>query len=338
VPALPDLAAAGRRSYDRHDMPQPTTSPRRDRLDIAEWRRLVRASFVPLEIEPLHVEFVGAISSRVVDEVAVFDIAATPHRVRRTSALIAAGDEPYFKLSLQLEGDARLSQDGRTADIRPGDLAIYDTTRPYELVFDGDSRALVIMFPQRVVDLPAASVAEVTAVVFSRESALGRVIIPFLTELGTSIERLQGPDGIRLVHSALDLLVTLLSSRLHVETDPRRRLTQDIRAYVDARLGDTSLTPASIAQAHFISVRHLHATFSADGVTLAAWIRERRLDRIRRDLADPMHVGESLHQIAARWGLSDAAHFSRLFRSRFGESPRDHRRRALADKQPASAS
>lgn len=298
----------------------------------------MRRSFVPLEIDPLHVEFRGAISSRVVDEVAVFDIAATPHRVRRTPALIAAGDEPYFKLSLQLEGDARLSQDGRTADIRPGDLAIYDTTRPYELEFDGDNRALVIMFPQRVVDLPASSVAEVTAVVFSRESALGRVIIPFLTELGTSIERLHGPDGIRLVHSALDLLVTLLSSRLHVETDPRRRLTQDIRAYVDARLGDPSLTPASIAQAHFISVRHLHATFSADGVTLAAWIRERRLDRIRRDLADPMHAGESLHQIAARWGLPDAAHFSRLFRSRFGESPRDHRRRALADKQPASAS
>jgi len=35
--------------------------------------------------------------------------------------------------------------------------------------------------------------------------------------------------------------------------------------------------------------------------------------------------------IATRWGLFDPAHFSRLFKSTYGLSPREYRIRALAE-------
>jgi AraC-like DNA-binding protein len=58
------------------------------------------------------------------------------------------------------------------------------------------------------------------------------------------------------------------------------------------------------------------------------WIRRRRLDHCKRELLDPRNAGESISTIAARWGLADSSHFSRLFRTTYGMSPREFRSRA----------
>jgi AraC-like DNA-binding protein len=54
-------------------------------------------------------------------------------------------------------------------------------------------------------------------------------------------------------------------------------------------------------------------------------IRRRRLERCRAELADPLHAGERVTEIALRWGFNDMPHFSRVFRAAFGASPRDYR-------------
>ncbi|MEO3829549.1 helix-turn-helix domain-containing protein [Actinomadura sp. B10D3] len=103
-------------------------------------------------------------------------------------------------------------------------------------------------------------------------------------------------------------------------------LVAQIHAFVQTNLGDRNLTPASIAAAHHISLRYLHKLFQQEGHTVAAWIRERRLERCRRDLADPRLAARPIHAIAARWGFTSAAHFSQAFRSSYGLSPRQFRR------------
>ncbi|MDG9673642.1 helix-turn-helix domain-containing protein [Micromonospora sp. DH14] len=55
-----------------------------------------------------------------------------------------------------------------------------------------------------------------------------------------------------------------------------------------------------------------------------ASIRAKRLAQCRRDLANPL-VRQPIHAIAARWGFRDKAHFSRLFRARYGRSPQAYR-------------
>jgi AraC-like DNA-binding protein len=80
-----------------------------------------------------------------------------------------------------------------------------------------------------------------------------------------------------------------------------------------------------IAAAHQISTRYLHKIFHDQGLTVAGWIRQRRLERCHRDLADPVLRSHPIHAIATRWGFSDSAHFSRLFRAAYGTSPRDYR-------------
>ena len=102
-----------------------------------------------------------------------------------------------------------------------------------------------------------------------------------------------------------------------------------IHAFIEQHLGDADLTPGLVAAAHYISVRYLYRLFDTQGTTVASWIRQRRLERCRRDLADPALDALPVSAIAARWGLPDAAHFSRLFRRTYGQPPAEYRRLRL---------
>jgi AraC-like DNA-binding protein len=241
------------------------------------------------------------------------EVTATSHEVHRTPALIAQAGERYFKLNLQLEGTGLLIQDNREAVLQPGDLAIYDTNRPYTLTFEQQARMMVVMFPCDALSLPPDYVGQLAAVRMDA-TGLSGIVGQFIRQLSENLEVLNGPSGSRLATNAPDRM------------KPQALLAVSIREYIEANLSDPMLSPASIAAAHFISTRHLHNVFHESGTTVASWIRSQRLDGARRDLRDPLHAGKPVGAIAARWGILDAAHFSRTFRDAFGVSPSDWRR------------
>ena len=129
----------------------------------------------------------------------------------------------------------------------------------------------------------------------------------------------------------------MLGTAVPHRTEPARRevLLGKARAYIEDNLADPGLNPQQIAAAQFISVRQLHALFSQDGTSVAAWIRARRLERCRGDLSDRRHDHLPVGAVAARHGLVDPAHFSRLFKAAYGEPPSEFRRRLRAGDTPA---
>jgi AraC-like DNA-binding protein len=98
-----------------------------------------------------------------------------------------------------------------------------------------------------------------------------------------------------------------------------------IKRHIEANLRDPGLTPERIAAEHFVSRRQLYTLFEAEGCGVRAWIRERRLERCRRDLRDPALRDETVLSIATRWGFTDASHFSHAFRAAYGMSPSAYR-------------
>ena len=300
--------------------------------NFSQFRTAVSESFVPLQVTSDRPQpFFGRIRSATADEVHVTEVSASRHTVERTPELIARGDRKYFKLSLMLAGNGLLVQDNREAVLQPGDLAIYDTNRPYSLVFDDDFRNLVIMFPQHMVDLPVDAIAQLTAVRMSgREEGLTGMIVPFLAQMANNLDHVSGTAGVRLTRSAVDLVTTVLAHQLDLDRgtgNGHRALAQRIRQYIDTNLASVDLGPTQIAAAHFISTRHLHSVFHEQGTTVSSWIRERRLERCRRDLLDVLLADRPVAAIAARWGFVDAAHFSRVFRAAYGISPSELRSR-----------
>jgi AraC-like DNA-binding protein len=83
------------------------------------------------------------------------------------------------------------------------------------------------------------------------------------------------------------------------------------------------LSPSTIAAAHAVSVRTLYSAVDGLGMSLGGYLRYRRLARSHDDLlfgSDPVAV------VALRWGFASPAHFSRVFRDRYGIPPSRLRR------------
>jgi AraC-like DNA-binding protein len=95
------------------------------------------------------------------------------------------------------------------------------------------------------------------------------------------------------------------------------------------QLTDPLLNPRRIAQAHCISVRHLHKLCHRAGFSPEQWIISQRLERARAELARPDHRKPSISTIATRCGFRDPAHFARRFRAAYGMTPTEWRRLAL---------
>lgn len=304
--------------------------------EVAEYTRLVSERFAPLTIESDSGMFRGAIRGRRLGEVEVFDVKATQHRVERSGSVAARSPKSAYMLHLQLSGVGIMRQDGREAVLQPGDLAFYDSDQAYSLSLDDGFRNAILVFPQRLLDLPADATRQFTATRISGAQGVAAVVAPFLAQLAERLDGLPAHSGLRLAHNTVDLIATVLRSDLGMAraderlAGHRHTLLTQVLAYIEDNLGDPSLGPQQIAAAHFVSVRTLHGLFSREGTSVSAWIRERRLQLCRDDLSSRLHAMVPIGMVATRHGLIDPAHFSRLFKSSFGESPSEFRRRMHA--------
>ena len=80
-------------------------------------------------------------------------------------------------------------------------------------------------------------------------------------------------------------------------------------------------------------MRYLHLLFSRFGTTVSRWILERRLERCRRELV-VTGPHKNITEVAFKWGFNDAAHFSRVFKKRYGVPPREYRGGKAARRAP----
>ncbi|GAB3252560.1 AraC-like ligand-binding domain-containing protein [Nocardioides dilutus] len=301
------------------------------------WADAVTSTFVPLECRTQQsAAFHGDLVNRCLGDFQFTLVSAEAHRVARTRKMIALNDPGLMKVCLQVRGTGRINQDGREAEILPGDLTMYDTSRPYVLSYDHNPRGfetLVFMFPQAMMGLPDDAMLQLTATRVNGTEGIGLLVAPFFRGIAEAIAQDRLTFNGRLALNAVSLLETVYRERLDkpagdAEGAGAGRLVM-IQTWLDRHLADPALSPELIAKAHHISVRYLHRLFAADETSVSRWVKERRLAGSRRELADPALVRLSVGAIAARWGMHDPAAFSRSFRAAYGVSPREYRLRTL---------
>lgn len=306
-------------------------APEKDR-DMVQWRREVREHFANIRISSPDEGLFRAGQRHVqLGEVELFDMSTDAHTVEQPETMgnLQIHQRQLCKISLQFDGVTKLTQDGRTAVLRPGDMALYVTQRPYTLHYDNPQRSLVIQFPQEYLHLVADQVSQVTATPVSRAEGLGQFAVPLFEQLADNLHLLEGPHALSLVRSALEMVVTVLleASKDQGRDAQENPLFQQAVAYIDDHLADPDLGPAQIAEHFYVSLRQVHARFAEHGVTAGSYIRDQRVQKIRDALADPARQAETVQAISSRYGLTDASYVSKLFKQTFGETPSGYRRR-----------
>lgn len=311
--------------------------PPRDRFP--SWLDAVGRTIIPLDASSTSdTDFYAVMRAADLGVIRVVAHRYPPIELHRTPRLIRESDTDLLNVVLNLRGEATVAQGERTVCLGPHEFALLDCSRPFHAVHGAgvdQPAAVTLLVPRTMVSIPASGIARLVGARLSGTDAVGAVLCGYLREMIRHLDAYRSADVPRLGTVTLDLVVAMLAHCLDVEAAvPRpaheRALLVRVRAYIDAHLCDPALSPQLVAAAHHISTRTLHRLFHDHGATVASWIRTRRLERCRRDLADRRLETRSIHSVAAAWGFCDEAHFSRVFRARYGVSPRSFRRHQLA--------
>lgn len=304
---------------------------------LAYWTDMICDTYVQLECDAGQ-----AIEGEIqADRLATLDLSrvtSTAQHVRRTPAKIARASEDYFLVSIQTQGVGVVSQDGRDAVLTPGDFALYDSTRPYDLRFDGPFQQYVLMLPGPTLRTALRQTDRLTAHAVRGDRGAGHLMINMIRTLAADIGTLAPESAVAVADSVTQILIAGLAALPAAQSQPVSQLTayhrEQIKALVRQHLRDPALCVAGIARQLRLSPSTLHRAWTGEACSLSDWIWAQRLDAARRDLCDPALAARSVSEIAFSWGFNDAAHFSRAFRLRFGCSPRDLRTTSTSGSRP----
>lgn len=298
---------------------------------LALWQDIVCDVFVQLDCRSdAGDSFRGAIDRRDLGLLRCTEVVSSRQRVFRTPARIRRAREDFVLVAVGLAGSGGVVQDGREALIEPGQFALYDTTRPYELQFDGDFSQMVIQLPRAELLRRVGDTERLTATTFAGGDAAARPLERLTAEFLRGIARTAGTVGdevaARLSGQAIDLLAATLSDRLtagaRATTTHRAALLYRLKAYIEAHLAEAELGIGQVAAGLGLSPRYVNDLLADERTSFRRYLLARRLDQCRRSLAAPAQAHLQIGEIAFLWGFNDLAHFSRAFKERFGLSPR----------------
>lgn len=302
------------------------------RDQYAFWKEVVCGIFVGLDCSrDVSGPFRSAVLQRRFDlggaaGASFIDVASEGQAAVRSPRQIARATEAWLMLGLQTHGPGLFRQGGEATMLAPGDMVLFDSTRPYSFQFDRPFRQLVLKLPHALLAPRLPRPERWLGRRVAAASPMGQVLASHLVAVSAAIERVEPALRGALIERTADLvgLAFAEAARAHVgaATTPQSAVVARAKRLIDLRLGDPALAPGTIAAALGISPSYLHRLFQAAGDSVGRHIRARRLERCRDDLADPLRAGESVTEIALRWGFNDMPHFSRAFRARFGASPR----------------
>ena len=313
----------GSGATDRGEVVTTRSVPAHESLEF--WHDAVMTTLVGMDIETGGRTYDATMRIDRIGEVGITTVDCDPAEVHRTSHFIARGDCDHVFVALQSTGSAQFEQDGRTAELRPGDLALVETLRPYRMRYPERFQMKIFMVRRDVLGRSVDDLRQLTGRAVKPTTGLAALLSPFMDRLADTSTSFDTRTAHRLAQSLTGLMAATAAERLSARSEPSpgadRALVVRIKAFIRWHLSDPGLSPQDIAHAHGISVRYLHKLFEAEGTSVSRWIREIRLRECRDELSAARGGTVNVGRIARRWGFSGSTQLGRAFRDIYGQSP-----------------
>ncbi|WP_426748291.1 helix-turn-helix domain-containing protein [Myxococcus faecalis] len=271
--------------------------------------------------------FFGRLDHHDAGPLGVTYLHSSAQSVYRGEPEIARAPRECYYLCMQVEGVCRLRQGREERYSHPGDVELFDGTRPGELSFDADYRRIVIVAPYSTLRPRLSRPDDLVGSVLHTQEGVGALVSAYLRAF--AVNQLAEPVAGSVSDNLLELLALAFNTQGRtLQTNAasvREARRHALRLYVERHLAEPSLSPATAA-AHFrMSTRYLHGLFAEGGESFMRQVLSRRLERCRQALEDPDMDARGIADIAFSWGFVDLTHFGRAFKKAYGMTPRDWR-------------
>jgi AraC-like DNA-binding protein len=248
-----------------------------------------------------------------------------------------------FWLALILAGSAVLDLGEEPIAMSAGDILYGKRGAPSSLEISTEFRMLLVNIPGELLSRKVLLPLPNKAICLSGRSGMGRILSSLLVAVADSFDELDemftGPIETTLPQLLLSTLFGEQGERaLGGAATIRAGLLQRVWQAIELSLDDPELSLGRIAAAEGLTVRYVQKLFEESGLSFSSYLRRRRLEQCRSDLANPLNANVSITSTCFHWGFNDAATFSRQFRDEFGVSPREYRRRHAGRNEPARRS
>jgi acetamidase/formamidase/AraC-like DNA-binding protein len=253
-------------------------------------------------------------------------------------------DSGYLWLLLPIDGSACIERPDTAHKLGVGDIAFGVAESATTLTGEANARLLFLGFSRATMESGVGSAPVPAVARLPTAKGIAQVFAAMLRGIAEAVEHFTPEDLMPIEFAAGRFLAAVLAGEAAAQpagmAGTTQRAFQRICRIIEQRLDDPRLALPGLAKDQGVSPRYLQKLFEGAGERFGHYVRVRRLERCRADLADPMLAGESVAAVGFRWAFTDAAHFSRAFREHFGVSPRAYRQNAgrlrPAEAAPAS--
>ncbi|MGR3454113.1 AraC-like ligand-binding domain-containing protein [Pseudooceanicola sp.] len=297
--------------------------PRAQRYDA--WRAAICDCYVHVDVKATRPEtYRGFIREAEFGDIVLTDILLSEQSIRRNAQHISQLDKDCYYLQFIHHGNLRVLQRGESHASNAARGAMFCATEQYELQCLSEVRSFYLELPRAdfAQRFPKESIPVSTS--FDSTRGLGRIATEFCAMLASEGGGLDTGTRRQLGDQLMDMLAITLQAT-HEDTpvldgSVRQARLRSVKLWIENRLTDPDLTLEDIAAANGISLRYLHQLFEQEDKTVSEWIWDRRLQRCYTEIAK--RDGRLITSIAYENGFNSSAHFSTLFRRKYGVSPR----------------
>ena len=258
-------------------------------------------------VEPTGVEAFASVRTRVHPQIVVFERRMDGLALTRDAAMVRRTGFDHFVLQHVGSGELRLEFGGERRVLRAGGLVLLDTTLPFA------SEAVSCRF--HTLSLPRHRLTDAGLDPAQLRGAVIEDAGPAAAGAFAGLMEAEGADAELMLDRLLRPLRSGVAAPAEVVTQARRR--ERARAFIEANLSRTDLTPSLVARASHTSRATLYRSFEELG-GVSEWVLARRLRRLRTLLTlDPRPVSE----LVADLGFASSSHAGRAFQARYGLAP-----------------
>ena len=304
------------------------------RKNWSDWERIVRDEFALVDCEVDHVDdFNAAIATTRVGEIDVSIGSGAPHRILRIADHLSK-PEDAVTLNLVVSGQSTIHQSGRKISLAKDEFFIVDLDQPYSLESEVPYQMVTYKIPKTHVREFMPYFGDFLWPSNPNVQALSRIASPMLVRL---VETLGDPatrglveigDILRVLKISCDLAFDNSWATKNKGTRGKAQIAALAKFVIEQNLGNADLNRNTVANHMRMSVRNLNLIFADEGLSLANYIRDRRISFACHLLTSPRYSHLSVTEVAYRCGLPHPAHFSRVFSNKLKMPPTEYRRRA----------
>jgi len=300
---------------------------------IAGFQAAVSEAYFPLEIEEARGadEFSSAIAS---DRIGPMLMSRTrvnaPFRSHRRSS--RSDDARTYVLMLLEEGGTVALRGQRNVVVGPGNIVLINAGGLLESEQRAGGTSLAVSLASPLLTSRYVELDDWCLVPLDASEGTAAILRECMLCYWRACGGVQPVEANDLTMSMIHLIGAAFRSRSSLPAFDSRSSAMHflrVREIVAANLDNPDLSPDFIADSLGISKSYLFMIMNAADTTLGRFILERRLDRGRELLADPLLAHRSVSDIARAAGFQELSHFSRRFTERFGRSPRAFRGRLV---------